>query len=202
MPAIEALVLAAGFSSRMSKNKLLLELAGRKVIQHTLDRVFASNIDGITLVVGHQKEQLQQELVHARVEIVENEYFRQGMSTSIKAGIQYLISRPEKIDAVLILPGDMPLVKPGTINRLLQVYADTSSLAVVPVYQGRRGHPVLFNNRLFDKLLKLSGDTGGREILRKYADHVCRVEVNDPGIHVDIDTWEDYLAVKRRLGFR
>ncbi|MBF7084715.1 nucleotidyltransferase family protein [Desulfallas sp. Bu1-1] len=200
MPRIEALVLAAGLSSRMQTNKMLLKLSGKTVIRHSLERVLASKVNSVTLVVGCRKEQLEQELKHYDLKIIENAAFARGMGTSIREGIRYLLHQPDEIDAVLICLGDMPLIKPGTIDRLLQVYSDTGCLIAAPFYQGRRGHPVLFDKKLFSKLAELSGDTGAKEILKECCAGICRVEVDDPGVLMDIDNWEDYLKIKQYTG--
>jgi len=189
---IEALVLAAGFSSRMPGNKLLLDLNGQKLIHHTLKAVMASKVSGVTVVLGHQKEKLRYELANDKLNLIDNDKYHLGMSTSVKAGIKYLLANKQNMDAVMIMPGDIPLIKTETINQLLQVYNTTSSSIVVPVHQERRGHPVIFDKSLFQDLLLITGDTGAKDVLQKHAQRVNRVLVNDPGIYSDIDTWEDY----------
>ncbi|KJS13757.1 MAG: hypothetical protein VR67_03105 [Peptococcaceae bacterium BRH_c8a] len=192
MLKIEALVLAAGFSSRMPGNKLLLDLNGQKLIHHTLKAVMASKVSGVTVVLGHQKEKLRYELANDKLNLIDNDKYHLGMSTSVKAGIIYLLANKQNMDAVMIMPGDIPLIKTETINQLLQVYNTTASSIVVPVHQERRGHPVMFDKSLFQDLLLITGDTGAKGVLQKHAQRVNRVFVNDPGIYSDIDTWEDY----------
>lgn len=192
----EALILAAGLSRRMQGNKLLLELSGQSVIERTLANILASKIYGATLVVGYQKDQLMQKLRRYNISFVENLNFTEGMGSSIREGIKFLARERSEIDSVLILPGDMPLVRPETVNRLLKAYSETGSHIIVPVFQGQRGHPVLFDKKMFNELLKLSGDVGARNILKKCAGEIFWVNVNDPGIHIDVDNWEDYLSAK------
>jgi molybdenum cofactor cytidylyltransferase len=194
---IEALVLAAGFSSRMPTNKMLLELAGRTVIQRTVDCVLASAVSGVHVVVGCKKELIKKELVNYNVNIIENSAYSEGMSTSIKAGVNHLMINGLPTDAIFIFLGDMPLIKSSTINYLLHVYKETGSQIVVPVYQGRQGHPVLFDKKLFNRLLKLTGDSGAKIIFQESCNDIYKVTVNDPAIHMDIDCWDDYLAIKK-----
>jgi len=192
LPHVEALVLAAGLSSRMRKgNKLLLELSGRAVIEHVLESLLSSRVRGVTVVIGNQKEKIRPVLEKYDVKIVENPCFASGMSSSIRKGIESL---PAPAGAVIILPGDMPLIRLKTFNNVLDAYAGVSRRIVCPVYRGKRGHPVLFDKGFFPELLQLSGDVGARSILRKYSGNIVKVEVDDPGILADIDSWEDYLA--------
>jgi len=120
------------------------------------------------------------------------------MSTSIKMGIIFLTLK-SGIDAVLIFPGDMPFIKSSIINSILKMYKDTSCQMAVPVYQGRRGHPVLFDKKIFPELLKLKGDMGARSISGKHCKDFFKVEVGEPGILIDIDCWEDYLVAEKML---
>ena len=199
MAIIEALVLAAGLSSRMKSNKLLLELSGGKVIEHTIERLRSDKISGITLVVGHEKEELTRQLARYDLTIIPNDEFQDGMGTSIKRGIKRIMFDSPTVDAVLIALGDMPLVKTKTVDLLLETYRAARSPVTVPVYDGRRGHPVIIDRLLFEDLARLSGDQGAKEIIGKHAGGICGVEVNDPGIHMDLDSREDYLAAKEYL---
>lgn len=190
---VEAVVLAAGYSSRMKgKNKLMLEISGRPVIEHVIKNVLNSNIKTVAVIVGNHKEKLMPILQKYPIKIVENTNFSEGISSSIK---QAAASLPHFTSAVMVFLGDMPLIRPQTINEILCQYLKNSCLIAAPVYRGKRGHPVLFDKVLFPEMLKLSGDVGAGSILKAHYQDVCRVNVDDPGILLDVDRPEDFLAV-------
>jgi len=191
MGNVQALLLCAGLSSRMGTNKLLLPLADKTVIESTIINLLRSKIAGITVVLGSQKENLQQVLKSYQVDIVDNICFSQGMSTSVRAGIEK-ISRDQEIDGVMILPGDMPFIRPDTIDRILGTYFDLNNPIVIPTYHGKNGHPVLFDRSLFPELCLISGDIGARKVVECHLDKVYYLVVDDPGVHIDIDSPEEY----------
>lgn len=196
MPRVDAIVLAAGLSSRISKNKLMLDLSGRTVLQRTLETILASNIAGTVVVLGNQKEMLAETLAGYKVKTVYNPDYALGISSSIKQGITHLLSGYPETEAAAVFLGDMPFIKVSTINQILAEYNSSKGLVVAPSCGERRGHPVLFDRVLFARLLKLTGDVGAKKILKEYSDACHVVEVDDPGIHTDLDTWQDYLKHK------
>lgn len=188
------MILAAGLSSRMEENKMLLKLEEKTIIEHTLTKAVKANVDRVTVVLGNMREQLTEVLRPYQVSIVENPDYAGGMGTSLGKGIGGFINRSD-IDAVIIMLGDMPFVQTATINRLVAVYARTGSEIVAPVYQGQRGNPVLLDKRLFPLLLELAGDQGAREIIKQFSALVFLVAVDDPGVLLDIDTRDDWRKV-------
>jgi len=193
---IDALVLAAGLSSRMPSNKMLLGLSGKTIIQHTVENILSSEIKSVKVIIGNQKEEIKSQLNNYQIDLVENDNYYLGMSTSIKAGINYLMQNEGMPDAVMVFLGDMPFIKPQTINQILVAYNKIKNDLVVPVYNGRRGHPVLFGKQCFSILLGLSGDSGARSFFSNPLLDKVKIKVDDPAIHIDIDCWDDYLTVK------
>ncbi|ATW28488.1 hypothetical protein DCMF_09025 [Candidatus Formimonas warabiya] len=175
----------------MGKNKLLLPLLGKTVIENTVSNFLHAKVDGVTVVLGNQREQVRQVLAPYAVDFVDNPYYMQGMSTTVQEGIKSLTA-DQDIDGVMILPGDMPFVKPGTIDGILKAYRERGSPIVIPVFQEKKGHPVLFDRSLFSELLHISGDAGAREVVKRDHSRVYFVEGNDPGIYIDIDSPEEY----------
>lgn len=188
---IEAVVLAAGLSSRMGRNKLLLNLDNKVLIEHLLINIKKSQVTGINVVTGNMQEEIKKRLQSYDLCIVENKNYRKGMSTSIVAGVEFLCGK-KSCDGVLLFNGDMPFIRTETINKLIRAYKKTQALAVVPIYSGRRGHPVLFHKSCFPELMMLKGDKGARTLLKKYKDELRFVEVEDWGINKDIDDMKDY----------
>ena len=204
-----AIILAAGSSSRMGngRHKLLLPLHDRPVLAHVLDAVLASQALPVVLILGHQAEQVRTHIAtyasHPDLNIIENTNYLQGMSTSMRLGIQtlqsygYMNSSNSEIDSALILLGDQPLITAQDIDTLIATYRTTGKRIVAPTYEGKRGNPILFDASLFPELLKVTGDEGGRSALERHRDEIAAVEMGNPLANIDVDTWEAYqLAVQ------
>jgi molybdenum cofactor cytidylyltransferase len=182
---ISALILAAGSSSRMGANKLLLSIAGKPVLAHTLEHVHAADIHPIIVVTGHRSDDIGA-LIPTGVASVFNPAFASGMASSLKAGLAEL---PDDIDAVLIVLGDMPAVRSQDIATLAAAFSPEDGRSiVVPVYQGRRGHPIIFARAFWPALLEVVGDQGGRQVLNDNPDAVYEVVIDHPGVLADADT--------------
>ena len=203
-----AIILAAGSSSRIGggRHKLLLPLGGRPVLAHVIDATLASQARPIMIVLGHQAEQVRAEIAayttHPDITIVENPDYLQGMSTSMHIGVRVLISNGYKkcgsayvVDSALILLGDQPMITSRVIDTLITTYKATSKRIVAPLYDGKRGSPVLFDASLFDELLEVTGDEGGRGVLEAHRQEVEVVEMGDAVANYDVDTWEAYQQV-------
>jgi molybdenum cofactor cytidylyltransferase len=192
-PKIAAVVLAAGGSARMGQTKQLLPIGGQPMVRRVTEVVCAAGLAQVVVVVGAEAGTVGQALAGLPVDLVVNEAWAEGMSTSVRAGIRAL--EPEA-RAVLIVLADQPALTPRLIQALVRCYAATEAPIVVPFYQGRRGNPVLFDRSLFAELLAVEGDQGGRVLISRYADQVEQVQIEDPAVIVDVDTRRDYEAVK------
>jgi molybdenum cofactor cytidylyltransferase len=208
-----AIILAAGASTRMgdSLNKLLLPLDDRPVLAHVLDAALASRARPILLVLGHQAERVRAHLPayleHPDITTINNPDYMQGMSTSMKVGIQMLLSYGYKksgervINSALFLTGDQPLITAQIIDSVIEAYiagrrADGAGKRIVaPLYAGQRGNPVLFDASLFAELLEVTGDEGGRSLLKRHPGEVATVEMGNTEASFDVDTWEAYQQV-------
>jgi molybdenum cofactor cytidylyltransferase len=182
---VDALVLAAGRSARMAPHHKLLAVGadGRALIAATVAGVRASAVRGVWVVLGHHGAAVARAAGDPGVGWVLCEDFDQGLSRSLRAG---LLALPEGGDAVLVCLGDMPLVGPAVIDALIAAWRPGG--IVVPVFEGRRGNPVLWDRGLVAEMLEASGDQGGRELLRRHADRVCAVVVADDAVLRDADT--------------
>ena len=186
---VTGIVLAAGKGSRMGKTKQLLPFRGKSVLECVVDNALASALHRVIVVLGHEANVLAPLLKGRDVTVVINPDFESGQSSSLKAGLQALT---EESEAALFLLGDQPLVTPETINLILAAYATAPSPIVMPVFEGRRGNPVLFARETFPKIQGLSGDCGARGIFEQYTGRIVTVPVESPAILADIDTEEDY----------
>jgi molybdenum cofactor cytidylyltransferase len=185
-PRIAALVLAAGQSRRMGRNKLLLPIDGTPMVARTVDALIASAATDIVVVTGHQGDEVRAVLTGRSVAFVHNPDYAAGLSSSVKTGIAAL---PEDADGALVCLGDMPLVGPTHLDRLIAAFNPVEGrLICVPTYDGKRGNPVLWARQLFGEMAGLSGDVGARGLLERHADAVCEVAMSDAGVLLDVDT--------------
>jgi molybdenum cofactor cytidylyltransferase len=187
-PRIAAIVLAAGRSSRMApRHKLLTDMAdGRSMLAHTVDHVLASAARPVIVVTGHRAAEVRASLAERPVHFVLAERHGEGLAESLKAGLAAL---PDDAAAFLVCLGDMPLVGPTVLARMMAAYdPDEGRSIVVPVFNGQPGNPVLWDRRYVAEMQHLSGDTGARALLRRHADDVAEIEVDDDAVLVDFDT--------------
>ncbi|MGC1968982.1 MAG: nucleotidyltransferase family protein [Candidatus Acidiferrales bacterium] len=184
---VSVIVLAAGTASRMGRPKQLARLGGVPILVHVLRTVREAGLKDIIVVLGSSAEEIKKEVVLEGFRVVENSAYNQGISSSIHLGLSQVAI---ETSAVLILLADQPLVLPSTLTRLIAEYGKSRPQAAIPTYQGRPGNPVLLDRSLFDKAGQLKGDEGFRSILRA-SQNVIRIEVDDPGILLDVDTPED-----------
>jgi molybdenum cofactor cytidylyltransferase len=201
-----AIILAGGTSSRMGeeRNKLLLPLHNRPVLAHVLEAALGSQARPIVLVLGYQTQIVQEKLQHTLAKnaiiVVENPNYQQGQSTSMQAGLRALQALShdytKDIDAVIFLLGDQPMLTSTMIDELLTLRERTGKRIVLPLYQGQRGNPVIFALDLAPELLAVTGDEGGRGILKRYPDEIATLEMGEEAANFDVDTWEAYLEVQ------
>jgi molybdenum cofactor cytidylyltransferase len=185
-----AVVLAAGESRRFGSQKQLVRIAGRPLLHTTVTR--ASEVTGSSLIVvlGCGAAELGALLKHSPGSIVINQEWREGLSSSIRAGIARL---PLTCTGAMLLLADQPLVSADDLRRLAGTWRKQPQYIAAALYSGTTGVPAIFPRNLFQALLQLRGDTGARALLRRNTDRVVRVPM--PSAAIDIDTPEDLLGV-------
>lgn len=197
-PRIAAVILAAGRSSRMGgRNKLLAELDGRPLIARTVSAVLASRARPILVVTGHDAQALRAALagVADQIAFVHNDAHEGGLGSSLRAGVAALDA---DVEAALIVLADMPRLRAAQIDAVAAAFrSDAERDICAPFFAGRRGNPVLFPARCFPALRSLTGDRGGRDLLRDQAERVVAVEVDGDGVLADVDTPEELAAAQR-----
>lgn len=188
---VGAIVLAAGLSRRMGEPKLLLPWGESTIVRGIVRTTVETGLFGETLVVtGQWDDDIRQQVEGLPVRPVHNSRFADGeMLSSVQVGLRHL---SPSIGAALVLLGDQPGVEPAVINEVLAAYARTLSPIVAPVYQGQRGHPVLFDRVLWDEILTLPDGAAPRDVLRKHLQEIVQVAVETNSILQDIDTPQDY----------
>lgn len=202
MNKVAAIILAAGRASRFGAgegdSKVLAPLDGRPLVRHVAEAALASRARPVIVVTGHAAEAVQAALAGLDVTFVHNARAASGMASSLQCG---LAAAPSSCDAALILLADMPRVRAATFDALIAAHegATPHPLAVAPVYEGRRGNPVLLGRPLFGAVAALEGDVGARGLLKAAGAEIAEIAVSDPGVLLDIDTREA-LAAERAQG--
>jgi molybdenum cofactor cytidylyltransferase len=186
---VGAIVLAAGGSARMGQPKQLLSVGGQPMVRCVVETTCAAGLAQVVVVVGAHATAVAQALEDLPVDMVVNEAWAEGMSTSVRAGVGALHA---EIQAVLVILADQPALTPALLQTLVVRYRATGSPIVAPFYHGRRGNPVLFDRSLFPQLLAIEGDQGGRTLITSYQEQVESVQVDDPAVILDVDTHHDY----------
>jgi len=189
-------VLAAGGSTRMGRPKQLAELDGRPLLAHVLAAVDAAPVDRVVVALGGAADAVLEQVDLGRAEPLVVDGWAAGMghvlaSTLAKAGDDW--------EAVVVLLGDQPLVPGGAVARVVEAWRSGAGPVVTATYGGRPGHPRLFDRGLLPELLRLTGDTGARDLLATHPDRVHRVEVGDLGSDTDIDVEADLERVGHLL---
>ena len=188
-----AIVLAAGRSSRMGVQKLLLPFGGKTVISHIVDQLLAGSVDKVVVVTGHEPGRISDELSGRPISIVNNADYDSGMLSSVRCGLRAL---PERYKAVLVAIGDQPSIRTELVNLMIRSFAAGSKNILVPCYEGKRGHPLLFSARYREEILTHYDDVGLRGLLHAHPDDVLELSVSMPSVLTDMDYPEDY---KREL---
>ena len=191
-----AVVLAAGLSSRMGDFKPLLLVGGETLIDRAASIFLANQVD-VILVTGWRKDELSAGIKTRDIILAENPDYRQGMFTSVKAGIKRLEPSHK---AFFILPVDIPLVRPETIQRLLLEAEKCPGQILYPVLGSRRGHPVLIPSSLAPVISNWPADGNLKAVLNSRSDISREVKVPDRFILFDMDTPEDYRALLAGAG--
>lgn len=188
---IGLIILAAGASRRMNgRQKQLLKIDGKTLLRKSLETAVKSVCRPIIVVLGANAEKLKSEVEDTNAQIIINENWGKGLSSSIKIGVETLIKQHNKLSAICIMLCDQPLVTTEIINNLATLYKKTDKLIVACKYQDTDGVPAIFSSKLFGELCAVKGDKGARDIIEKYAENLATIEV--PEAALDIDTPADF----------
>ncbi len=196
MCKVAGIILAAGESSRMNYIKQLLPFQDKTLLSQVIDNSVRSSLSEVIIVLGRYADRIRSVIDFegfSRVRIVINRNWDKGMSTSLQAGLATVSGNCEGVMCIL---GDQPLIDVSVIDTIIGEFQKTKALFVIPTCQGRRGNPVVIHRSLFNRLNGLTGDVGARVLFEEYSEQIVEIEVADYGIHLDIDTWQDYLRLK------
>ena len=188
---IHAVLLAAGRSERMGRNnKLLLNVDGIPLVRKSAINILNSNVTSMTVVTGFDENKIVNALSGLNVNFVKNINFREGLSSSLKAGLANITPTPS---AVIICLADMPKIQPEHINQLIENFDPLKGWEIcIPTNNGKRGNPVLIGSRFFPYIFETSGDFGAKQVMKQHSDKIMEVEIGTSDIHFDIDTQDEY----------
>jgi molybdenum cofactor cytidylyltransferase len=189
-PQVGIVILAAGGSTKLGSPKQLVRIKGKTVFRRSVETALACDRDVLIVVLGSRAEEILIAAEGLPIEVVINNEWETGISSSIKAGLAKLLELAPDIDAVIIMLSDQPFVDEKTIRSLFNTYYTSGKPIVAAEYNGVVGVPALFDRVMFDELMKLEGDAGARVIIRQNAiEDVATIFA--PEAAFDIDTPQD-----------
>jgi molybdenum cofactor cytidylyltransferase len=191
---IYGIILAAGEGKRMRKVKLTLPLGDKQLIEWVLQAAKLTPLDKYFLVVRPEDKEIIKTGKKWGAEIVLNPEYKSGMSSSIQKALHQISS--EELYGFFVLLGDQPLINPSILYKMLLAFTPGKKEIVVPFYKDRQGNPVFFDGYWKDELMKLSGDVGGRVLIKAHPERVKRFKIPNESILLDIDREEDYEKIK------
>lgn len=189
---MKAIILAAGFSSRMGQLKQVVDFGGKPMIRHVAEPLLEAGLD-LVVVIGHQAVEIKLALHDLPCEYIINIDPKEGMFSSVKFGCSAVPSG----EGCLITPCDCPGVSSATIRKITQKLEHESAKVVIPTFHGRRGHPVGIPATLVERIRTLPPDTPGlRSLWQEIPEIVVHLSVPDPAILRDFDTPSDLQSGK------
>lgn len=197
MDKIWAIVLAAGKSTRMKQQKLLMPFNGQTIIETIIQKIFPVLESNIIVVLGSHCNEIRQKINKLQVKSCFNKDFENGMLSSVIYGFGAL---PEDAEAAMIFLGDQPHISTDVIQKVARAWKQSDKGIIIPTFNGRRGHPVLIGIKYKSKIRELDPSKGLRQLMVENPDDISEVELGQSEILRDIDTPEDYeFEIKRKV---
>lgn len=187
---ITAIIMASGFSERMGSDKLFLKVNSQTLIERTIKIVKGSKIDNIIIV--YRDKRIKDIAKNQGIISIYNNNAKKGQSESIKLGIK---SADERTKGFIFFVGDQPFLSIEVINKIITEFKKRREEIIIPLYNGKRGNPIIFPALLKKDLLLINGDIGGREVIKNNLDIVNYIKIHDKYLGIDIDTIEDYKKI-------
>ena len=189
MNDVWAIVLAAGRSTRMGTQKLLLPFGEKTIVECVVENILNSGITKVVVVLGANCAEIEEVLKLWPIKTVRNENFQDGMHTSVISGVKTL---PLNAKAVLIFLGDQPFISGTVVQNVVEAWKNSGKGIIIPLNKGKRGHPPLFDMKFRHELSNLDPEIGLRSVAQKFPKDICEVETFCAEIVRDIDTPDDY----------
>ncbi|MHA2168346.1 MAG: nucleotidyltransferase family protein [Candidatus Kariarchaeaceae archaeon] len=194
MSTYSVIILAAGRSERFQSNKLLAKIDNQVLIERTLQPFYQlrSKIRKILVITGTFTDELRPYIVKFGAIEVSNTDPDQGMSSSVKVGLNSYLSDPNPDTAIFIHPADTPFVETSDLTQMIEAFEKTGSSIIIPTFEGRRGHPLLISSNIIEDVVKISDDNEGmRGYLSDNQKEILYLPLSNEGILKDIDKPED-----------
>ena len=192
---LAAVILSGGASRRMGSPKALLPYQGRPFLEHLLDVAKHRSIGVRRVVLGLDADTISAQVALAPEEVVINKEWERGQLSSIQAAIHSL---PAGTDGLLLCPVDHPLISASLVDELIDAFEKTRSAVVLPLYRGRRGHPVIFAARLYEELLNAPEEKGARAVVWAHPEEVSEVPTNEEGCVLNLNDPEAFDKISNR----
>jgi molybdenum cofactor cytidylyltransferase len=189
---ITGIILASGSAKRMQREKLLLDVGGKPIVERVISTAADSLLDEVILI--YRRDEIKEIAKHYSIRSVYNGRSGDGQSAALKLGIT--MASPNT-DAFMFLVGDQPFLNVRTINILIELFKEGTSPIIVPSYQDRSGNPVIFSSALKEDLLGIEGDCGGRILIERMPEQVKLVPIKESIEGLDVDTLEIYNEIQR-----
>jgi molybdenum cofactor cytidylyltransferase len=191
---VAILLLAAGSSSRLGQSKQLLDINGEPLLLHSTKIALQSKANNVVVVLGCEKEKHEQVIKKLPIQNVYNPKWKNGMGSSLKAGLKFLLSTAS-MDAIVVSVCDQPFLTSAHLDKLIENYFVTQSPIIASHYGNANGVPALFDKSLFPELLSLDDEQGAKKLINKYSSSLLSIDL--PKGEIDLDTEEDYSNFKK-----
>ena len=198
---ISSILLAAGQSLRMKgENKLTKEINGIPLIKYAVKNILGSAVDELIIVVGHEKEIIEKIIENKKkIRFIYNSNFADGISSSIKIGLENI---SKKSEAFFISLGDMPDVNQNIYNKIIKtrhnynkkLKTNLKKEIFIPTFENEKGNPILFSKHMREKIMQIKGDNGARELIELNKDKTLNVPLKSRGVTLDFDEREDFIS--------
>lgn len=196
---ISAIILAAGESRRMGKPKMLLPFGDTSIIAKLANSAIRSRIDKAIVVLGSGHEEISKQIQDYPLETVYNEAYKEGMLSSVQAGLSNV---NDKTEAIMVLLGDQPMIGSNIMNKLIETYRTSRKEIIVATYKAKRGHPILFGSKYKSVVMGLSKENSLKDLLLTHPGDIAEMETDSPEILRDIDTEKDYKEeLKQQINY-
>jgi molybdenum cofactor cytidylyltransferase len=192
---LAAVILSGGESRRMGAPKALVSYRGKTFVEHLIEVTHHPRVGLTRIVVGAHADEIRERLGAHAGEIVVNADWAKGQLSSIQAGVRGLPGGAT--EGMILCPVDHPIVSAGLVARLIEEFDASGKSIALPIYHGRRGHPLIFRATLYQELLAASAEVGARQVVWAHENDTCRVPTEEEGVVVNIN---DPVTLERALG--
>jgi len=193
---ISIILLAAGSSSRMGQSKQLLEVNGTTLLLHSVRAALDTGAKSVNVILGANENAHREIIRNQPVSLISNHYWKSGMGSSIKAGLNHIVRKYSDTEAVIIMVCDQPAISAAHLGNLMSAFKSSNSPIVASAYSGTAGVPALFSRAFFSNILMLKDEQGAKKIIEQFPEQ--RVTIDFPDGSIDLDTGEDYQNYVKR----